>query len=325
MLAVGVNRPRTPSGVVPELLDHRGWIGDPWDHTRLRELAGARSVAILGSGLTMIDVAITLAGGVDGGPRLLALSRRGVLPRAHRSKPPQRLTTFRPPLGPLTADRLAAHVESAALAEVAAGGDWRSAIDGVRPYTQQLWRALPLGEQARFLARHARRWEIHRHRMAPGVAARVAQLRESGRLELRAGSIQRVAPVAGGDGPIELVYRGAEGVTRATADAVVNCTGPDPAPTADPLLSNLIVAGRARAGTLGLGLDTALDGELRDCDGNPSPGLYTLGALRRGQLWSRPRYPRSAARRPTSARCWRHAARPSAPSVRRSEGGRAHG
>jgi len=318
VLAVGVNRPRTPSGVVPELLDHPGWVGDPWDHARLEALAAAERVAIVGSGLTMIDVAITLAGAgragaagggrIDGGaagadagrrvddgaagaagrgPRLLALSRRGALPRAHRSAPPPRLTTFRPPLGPLTADRLAAHVESAALAEVAAGGDWRSAVDGVRPYTQRLWQALPLGEQARFLARHARRWEIHRHRMAPAVAARVAALRESGRLELRAGSLQRVAPLTGGDGaaPIELVYRGREGVTRVTVDAVVNCTGPDPAPTADPLLSGLIAAGRARAGALGLGLDTALDGELRDCDGEPSPGLYTLGALRRGQLW----------------------------------------
>ncbi|MDO8185116.1 FAD-dependent oxidoreductase [Conexibacter sp. JD483] len=319
VLAVGVNRPRVPSGVVPELLGHPGWIGDPWDHARLLAAAtGAETIAVIGSGLTMIDVAISLAdgGGLGGGalaaadaggagrggPRLLALSRRGVLPRAHRSRAPQRLTTFRPPLGPLTADRLAAHVESAALAEVAAGGDWRSAVDGVRPYTQKLWRALPVSEQARFLARHARRWEIHRHRMAPDVAARVAQLRESDRLELRAGALQRVAPVGSdamaraatsrsetssgaGAGPIELVYRGDEGVTRVVVDAVVNCTGPDPSPTADPLLSELIAAGRARAGTLGLGLDTDLDGELRDCDGHPSPGLYTLGALRRGQLW----------------------------------------
>ncbi len=309
VLAVGVNRPRTPSGVAPELVGHPGWIGDPWDQARLAALGDAETVAIIGSGLTMIDVAISLADGA-GAPGLLALSRRGVLPRAHRSTPPQRLTTFQPPLGPLTADRLAAHVESAALAEIAAGGDWRSAVDGVRPYTQTLWQALPLGEQARFLARHARRWEIHRHRMAPGIAERVADLRASGRLELRAGSLQRVAPVAGAGGAIELVYRGEEGVTRVEVDAVVNCTGPDPAPTADPLLNSLIAAGKARAGTLGLGLDTALDGELRDCDGNPPRPLHARRAAARPAVGvdrgARDPRPGGRARHP-ARRSWRRA------------------
>lgn len=285
VLAVGVNRPRIPPGAAPELLDHPGYVADPWDHARIAALSTAERVLIVGSGLTMVDVAISLGGEADG-PRLVALSRRGLLPRAHRSGAPPHVTQFRPPLGPLSADKLAAHVEGAALAEVAAGGDWRSAVDGVRPHTQALWQALPLGEQARFLARHARRWEIHRHRMAPDVAARVRALRADGRLELRAGSLQRIAPLT--DGRIEVAYRGAEGaVERIEVAAIVNCTGPDPAPGADgdPLLSRLIEDRLGRAGPLGLGLDCGPDGELRDCDGHRSGRLFTLGALRRGQLW----------------------------------------
>lgn len=285
VVAVGVNRPRTPPGAADGLLDHPGYVADPWDHARIAALARHERVLIVGSGLTMIDVAVTLGGEQGAAPELIALSRRGVLPRAHRSTPPAHVTQFRPPLGPLTADRLAAHVEAAALAEVAAGGDWRSAIDGVRPHTQALWQGLALGEQARFLARHARRWEIHRHRMAPGVAARVRELRESGRLSLRAGSLQRIEPLS--DEQIEVVYRTETGVERVRVGAVVNCTGPDPAPGADgdPLLSSLIEDRLGRAGPLGLGLDCGPDGELRDCDGHASTRLFTLGALRRGQLW----------------------------------------
>ncbi|MDO8210770.1 FAD/NAD(P)-binding protein [Conexibacter sp. CPCC 206217] len=284
VLAVGVNRPRTPPGAGPELLDHPGYVADPWDHDRIAALADRDRVLIVGSGLTMIDVAMSLCPG-DGGPELIALSRRGVLPRAHHAEPPAHVRPFRPPTGPLTADRLAAHVENAALAEVAAGGDWRSVVDGVRPYTQQLWQSLPLGEQARFLARHARRWEIHRHRMAPGVAERLRTLRDEGRLSLRAGSLQRLDPAA--DGGIDALYKTADGVEALHVDAVVNCTGPDPSPGADgdPLLSNLIADRLGRAGPLGLGLDTDADGQLCDCDGHPSGNLFTLGALRRGQLW----------------------------------------
>lgn len=284
VLAVGVNRPRTPSGAAPALLGHPGYVADPWDHARIAALADRERVLIVGTGLTMIDVAMSLSPG-DDGPELIALSRRGVLPRAHRSRPPAHVRAFRPPLAPLTADRLAAHVESAALAEVAAGGDWRSVVDGVRPYTQQLWRSLPLGEQARFLARHARRWEIHRHRMAPGVATRLRELREAGRLSLHAGSLQRLDPAA--DGGIDVAYKSADGIEALHVGAVVNCTGPDPAPGADgdPLLSALIEDRIGRAGPLGLGLDTGPDGELCDCDGRPSSRLFTLGALRRGQLW----------------------------------------
>ena len=325
VLAVGVNRPRVPSGTDPALLATAAWVGDPWDHARIAALADAERVLFLGSGLTMVDVAVTLAGGGTGeagregdtggtgggvrrtgaggrgrrsgagggvqtarsGPALVALSRRGVLPRAHRSAPPPHLAPYRPPTGPLTADRLAAHVEAAALAEVAAGGDWRTVVDGVRPYTQQLWQALPLGEQARFLARHARRWEVHRHRMAPAVATTIRALRASGRLELRAGALLRLAVSSSGSGVVARYRTGDGGERIVSADAVVNCTGPDPAPGADgdPLLSALIEDRLGRAGPLGLGLDTGPDGELCDCDGRRSSRLFTLGALRRGQLW----------------------------------------
>jgi hypothetical protein len=59
---------------------------------------------------------------------------------------------------------------------VADGGDWRSVIDGVRPFTQRLWQTLPPASRPRFL-RHARAWwNVHRHRMAPEIEMRLAGL-----------------------------------------------------------------------------------------------------------------------------------------------------
>jgi uncharacterized NAD(P)/FAD-binding protein YdhS len=52
----------------------------------------------------------------------------------------------------------------------------RTVVDGLRPHTQALWKALPRREQEQFLKRLRPYWEIHRHRMAWKVAKRFAEL-----------------------------------------------------------------------------------------------------------------------------------------------------
>jgi uncharacterized NAD(P)/FAD-binding protein YdhS len=68
--------------------------------------------------------------------------------------------------------------------------------------------------------------------------------------------------------------------------AVVNCTGPlgDVRAAGDPLMDHLLSAGTATAGPLGLGLATR-DGRLVDVRGSTAAPLWTLGAMRRGELW----------------------------------------
>ena len=69
-----------------------------------------------------------------------------------------------------------------------------------------------------------------------------------------------------------------------TVGAVINCTGPVGDANADPLLKELLACGLARGGDVGLGLDTADDGRILGATGRRAP-LWTLGALRRGNLW----------------------------------------
>ena len=59
------------------------------------------------------------------------------------------------------------------------GLEWRSVVDSLRPRTGSIWSSWPDRERRRFM-RHARPyWEIHRHRMAPEVEARIVSLRRS--------------------------------------------------------------------------------------------------------------------------------------------------
>ena len=266
VLATGVSRPAPVPGARDDI---PGYLPDPWDHERLVALRAASRVLIVGTGLTMVDVALTL-GSEATGPQLTAVSRSGLMPRAHVSEACELIPPVaRPEDGPWTADALAAQVEAAATR----CSDWRAAIDSLRPVTQALWRSMPPEEQARFAARHGRRWEVHRHRMAPAVAEGIDAQLATGRLAVRAGSVRVLGAVPGGVA-VELDGR------REVFDAVVNATGPDlnVRRAGDPLLRSLLESGLAKPGPLDLGLAT-------DAEGRCSEGVYAIGALRRGELW----------------------------------------
>jgi uncharacterized NAD(P)/FAD-binding protein YdhS len=85
-----------------------------------------------------------------------------------------------------------------------------------------------------------------------------------------------VTPSADGAGPAVSDY-----------DLVVNCTGPAPActPGWNPLIDGLAARGMLRPGPHGLGLDVTPAGLLRDETGEPSRGIYVVGASRRGAEW----------------------------------------
>jgi uncharacterized NAD(P)/FAD-binding protein YdhS len=204
---------------------------------------------------------------------VVAVSRRGLLPLSHAA-------TAAPPRLP-DLDDCARLRDVIRTVRAAAGesGDWRAVVDGMRPHLDRLWGALTPAEQEAFLRHLARPWECHRHRMPPAVADRIAALRRTGELEVRAGGIRDVR--AGGGGLTVTLSDGA-----VTVGAVINCAGPGRLPaSADPLTAVLLGAGLARVGPHGLGLDVDPAGRLVAADGVPHGRLWLVGPLRRGTLW----------------------------------------
>lgn len=264
-------------------------VRDAWEPEVLAGLAGSdRPVVLVGTGLTAVDVVISLQEAGFGGP-IQAVSRRGLLPRAHI--PTSRPASIGPPVAwaPRTARELLAVLRAEVRRVEQRGGDWRDVVDSLRPVTQRLWASLPEAEQDR-LHRHALRyWEVHRHRMAPEVAGRIAALQASGRLQVSAGRI--VSLVERGDAAEVVVRPGfgqaaQGGLVRIEAAAVIRCTGPRESlsEVGDPVLDCLFSAGDARPGPLGLGLAVDPGGRLLDRQGRPSPVLWAIGPLRRGAL-----------------------------------------
>ena len=254
-------------------------IADPWAPGALGRAARGGTTLIVGTGPTAVDVALTVAS--DPGARIVALSRRGRLPFAHLTG----LRTPAPPpdfgTGPLRLSDAEAAVRAHIVRMAPAGYDWRDVIDGLRPLVPRLWARMPVTDRRRFLASRVRAWDIRRHRLAPDVAAEVAALRAAGRLDVRVGGLAGVRTDAAGvalqlvDGS---VLRG---------DRVVVCAGAGgPVEgTTDPLVRDLLAAGLAVPDRLGLGVRTAPGGALLDRRGVASARLWTLGPLRRGELW----------------------------------------
>ncbi|HEY7809653.1 MAG TPA: FAD/NAD(P)-binding protein [Allosphingosinicella sp.] len=260
---------------LPALLQSPKAVNDPWskEGVAAREaLAGqGGDVLLLGTGLTMVDVALSLdSAGFKG--RIVATSRRGLVPRGHEKVPAE----------PLPAPALAGLNETARWLRAAAPErGWRAAVDALRPITRDLWQRLSLAEQKRFL-RHARPWwDVHRHRIAPQAAARIAALQDAGRLDIVPGRISSFE-----HGEVRIARRGG-GEARYQVAGVVNCTGPEGAiaRASDPLITQLLTSGEARPDPLGIALAVDSESRVLRSDGSPSPSLYALGPLTRGVFW----------------------------------------
>jgi uncharacterized NAD(P)/FAD-binding protein YdhS len=273
--------------------EHPDYVADPWRPGVLDAIGADVPVLLVGAGLTAIDVVLTLAADRSRDAPITAVSRRGQLPLTHT---PIAAPPTAPDLGDCATLR---DIVRAVRAEAARTGDWRAVVDGLRPHLDQMWTAFTPDEQDAFLRHLARPWECHRHRMAPAVGARVAELRAEGRLEVRAGGIRSMTAPSAGGLLVEL-EAGAQWF-----GAVVNCAGPGRLPAAaGPFVGSLLRAGQARVGPHALGLDIDASGRLVGADGAASSSRRLIGPLRRGMLWETTAVPeiRAQARQLAAAR-----------------------
>lgn len=262
VLALGAGGPRAPAA-------GKAVLADPWSGGL--EALPAGEILLVGSGLTAVDVALSLD---RPDRRILMLSRHGLAPRSHGPAP-----AAEPPQA-VGAPRL---VLAAVRAQAREAG-WRSAVDAIRTLAPRLWSSWSVAERRRFLRHLQPWWDVHRHRMAPAVAARFEAAVRAGRWRVEAGRIEAID--AAGDGVVARIRRRGSGRTEPRRfAAAVNCTGFAADPGDLRLAADLLAQGRAARDPLGLGL--ALDARFRllDADGAVSAGLYAIGPLARGAVW----------------------------------------
>jgi uncharacterized NAD(P)/FAD-binding protein YdhS len=279
VLAIGNLPPAPPDPLDPDIMPPGTYAADPWAPSIAEDLAEEDLVLVIGTGLTMVDAVLLLDNkGFRG--RIVALSRRGLMPRPHETGMPVPGGLRERP--PIEVTRLLREVR-----ERAAELGWHAAVDELRPYTRGLWLAASEQQRARFL-RHLRPWwEVHRHRIAPAVAERLAHLRAEGRLRIIAGKMLGFDPL--GSRLVEARWRarGRDDIERLPVRRVINCSGPriDVNRTGEPLLRQLRADGLIVPDSAGLGLAVDQHSHLIGADGTASPRLFALGPMTRGTFW----------------------------------------
>ncbi|WP_231716819.1 FAD/NAD(P)-binding protein [Burkholderia ubonensis] len=264
------------------------YVRDPWLPGILSRVASDRPALVIGTGLTMLDIVLELR---DRGHRapILAVSRRGLLPQVHRVqdvRPSHDDALVDDMLAQPTARHYLRVVARSAKRAVDAGRDWRDEIGSLRARTPQLWHAMALDERRRFLRRLRTYWDVHRHRCAPELGARLQSELASGSLRVLAG---RVTGYRECDGYVDVTLnpRGQDEPLRVEVGTVINCTGP--AANVDeidePLLSGLYADGLLVPDALGLGFEMDDEYRLIGRDGETSRWLYYVGPFLKGRDW----------------------------------------
>jgi uncharacterized NAD(P)/FAD-binding protein YdhS/flavin reductase (DIM6/NTAB) family NADH-FMN oxidoreductase RutF len=282
VIASGNAAPAAPDGLDPELLASDRYVADPWSHPTAVD-DSVRSIALLGTGLTMVDSALTLATSTAQ-PELHAISRHGLLPRPHLDHAGPAAQHSELALGGDLAELVPQVLVDAATASDH-GFTWRQVIDSVRPFSNQIWGELPEEQRRWFMTHLARLWEVHRHRMAPEVAMALATLRADGRLRITAASLERASLRKDG---VEIKLRMRSGEKQTIfAERLINCTGPtsDVTAAANPFLDDLLATGLVRPDPLRLGLEIDNHGAVLNAAGEVSDSIFTIGPLRKGRLW----------------------------------------
>ena len=281
VLAMGNLPPRPPGGPDSWLYDSGFFIPDPWAAEAFTDVEPDEPVLLLGTGLTTVDIALRLQQLGHRGP-MLALSRRGLVPRVHAAG--GAWPEFLKGRFPGTARALTRLVREQIDLAAASGVPWQRVFDAARPAVPAIWNALDPFSRRQYL-RHLRpRWDIHRHRMAPRVQAAFERLRSGGALEVMAGRIAGFRP-QGHRVQVTIQKRGG-GARVFEAGHVVNCTGPggDFQRIAIPLIAELRERRLAVPDALGVGLETR-DCAVIDGSGEASGWLYALGPLTRPAWW----------------------------------------
>jgi uncharacterized NAD(P)/FAD-binding protein YdhS/trehalose-6-phosphate synthase len=286
VLAMGNFPPGDPPTRDRSFHRHSRYINSPWSAERLRQVSEDDDVLILGSGLTTLDLLVTLDANKTRGA-IHVISRRGLFPQPHKKIAPRpdwfdaRRKNF-----PNTIRALVRFVRAEIKRAAANDHDWRTIVDALRPHTQKIWQSLSVPERRRFM-RHVRPfWESHRHRAAPDVLAVKDKMLARGQVIFHKARVTKIREAPDG---LEVSFYDRDAKREETIHVryAVNCTGPECNyhKLKQPLVVNLLARGLIHPDPLFLGLYTAPNGAVVNYLGQPSERIFTLGSLKRGMLF----------------------------------------
>ncbi len=283
VLAFGNFPPPHPKTADQSYTKSEKYFQNPWTDEIFEKIKPTDEIFIIGTGLTMVDVAASFHNNRHEG-KIYGFSTRGLLPAVHE-------------LGfvyPSFADEITDKTKISEILKIVRRhiakaheqhSNWRGVIDSLRPHTQAIWLNLPTAEKISFMQHLSRYWNAARHRLPPESAKLLEDMQTENKLRILKGRLQNI--IVGETGRFDVSYS-IDGVeNRLSADAIINCIGSESNfnRIEIPLVKNLIGKGLIKTDGLKLGIDATPDGRTIDRSGKISDKILTAGTALKGILW----------------------------------------
>ena len=226
------------------------------------------SVAVIGTGLTFYDIALSILRDRPNA-KVHGISRNGLLPLPH-------LRHRAPALDVPDSARKSAKGIRDYLTGM--GEKWREAQDGIRHDLQEIWANFPDAEKKSFINEHFRWWNSLRHRSAPEIDERISEALANRKIVIHKAGVNSIES-QGEVLKIELTTGGA-----LTVGQVVNCCGNQFFAT-QPLIETLVQKGVLARGPLDFGI--ACDVKtlaIKDNNGKVNKRIFGIGPILVGEL-----------------------------------------
>jgi uncharacterized NAD(P)/FAD-binding protein YdhS len=273
--------------VLTAIADHPGWVADPWNEAELSRIPPGSPTLLVGAGLTASDVFAALRRQGHRAP-VFALSRHGLRP-VSQNPHPRTGSFWDAMMDPVPAfirrhgyPHSISSVVGALRADIARlngrESSWHTPFDEVRDASLVFWHDLPIGEKRRFL-RHVKPWyDVHRFRNPPQTEQIVEEGRRHGQLSFFSGRL-RDARRDGAALVVEMADRADGRIRSFRVGNAINCTGPQPRPSAspDPLIRNLVADGLLVDSGCGIGAEVDSACRAIGSDGHANPNLVVIG------------------------------------------------
>lgn len=292
IIATGVPWAR-PLAKSENLSENTAYLAAPWpvltnpetSREWLKNTVSDSEIAMVGSGLTMLDAVASLDNaGYQG--QIKVISKLGLLPQPHDLSLPKipflaNLEDF-----PRSAVKIFKKLRSLAKGkEKMTGFDWRSLVESLRPLTSLLWLQLPPKEKRCVLRHLFTHWNRYRHRSPPETYEIVQRYIREKRLKIVKASAVSLEADHEGKIIIDMIDTHKKIPFKASFDKVINCSGPDfdIKKNPDELHGKLLNKGIAECDELGLGLK--VNHHFRLISEVQTAPCFAIGALLFGTLF----------------------------------------
>lgn len=277
ILAFGNFLPAHPKSLSTDFIFSKYYFQNAFNVQLTQNIATCKNITIIGSGLTMMDVVVSLAHYNYKG-KIHIISPHAYIPQAHQENPLPSVNSFIEKDKTYSLFEIFSIVNKQLKKAKKEQMSLHSVIDVMRPFLQDIWFNFTLSDKQQFLRHLRHKWGVARHRAPQQSLAIFEHFIQINQLFLIKGRVFDIKTIENG---FHLFYTNPQNQRASLkTELLINCTGPESnyATLKSPLIQALIKDAIVAPDSINYGLNAKKDGVLGE-------NIFTIGPPLKGILW----------------------------------------